>query len=59
MEMVKILEGAKKGQDIRNIGSDIALGQIVISKGSRLGPSEIGILASCGISTIKVYDCPK
>ena len=44
---------------IREVGSDIATGQIVLSKGWYIGWAEIGILASIGFTEdIKVYQKP-
>jgi molybdopterin molybdotransferase len=42
------------GQNRRLCGEDIALGSTVVSKGRRLGPAELGLLASLGLSTISV-----
>lgn len=55
---VRILKKASKGQDIRPVGYDIAQGEIVLAKGERLGPVEIGILATIGKVTVKVYPRP-
>lgn len=52
---VRITRAAKPGEDIRPVGSDVALGQVVLSAGDRLGPAEIGILASVGASRVKVH----
>ncbi|CAN8066591.1 unnamed protein product [Agarophyton chilense] len=46
------------GQDIREIGCDVAEGELVLSAGTYLGAAEIGILASCGVTSIQVYDRP-
>jgi len=47
-EFVEILSSVRVGQDIRPIGSDIAEGETVVRLGDRIGPSEIGLLASVG-----------
>jgi molybdopterin biosynthesis enzyme len=39
----------------RNIGSDIECGQKVLEKGSKLGPAELGILATVGVTQFKVF----
>ncbi|KAG6557815.1 hypothetical protein Mapa_000582 [Marchantia paleacea] len=56
---VDILEGVAKGQDIRPVGSDIAEGDVVLIAGDKMGPAEIGLLATMGFSTVKVYRRPK
>lgn len=42
------------GQNRRCFGEDIKIGDIVIAKGSRLGPAELGLLASLGINEVNV-----
>lgn len=46
------------GQDIREIGSDLPAGEIVLRKGTYIGAAEIGLLASCGISSVLVSPRP-
>jgi len=40
------------GQNVRHPGEDIAAGQSVLTVGQRLGPAELGLLASLGISEV-------
>ncbi|RUS89088.1 hypothetical protein EGW08_003151, partial [Elysia chlorotica] len=47
------------GQDIRAVGSDIARGQEVLRPGQRLGPSELGLLATVGVTNVQCYSLPK
>ncbi|KAL7079045.1 hypothetical protein ACQ4LE_001422 [Meloidogyne hapla] len=49
----------KPGQYIREIGSDVAKDELLLGKGIRLGPSEIGLIALSGRKTILVYSKPK
>lgn len=42
----------------RPVGSDIKAGEIVLSKGQRLGPSELGILATVGVTNVTCYKLP-
>lgn len=51
---VKIFREVNKGDNIRIHGEDIKKGEIVIKKGSKIGPSHIGVIASSGKSMIKV-----
>ncbi|KAK6192731.1 hypothetical protein SNE40_004155 [Patella caerulea] len=55
---IKLLTVPKIGQDIRKVGSDIAEGSQVLCKGQRLGPAELGLLATVGVTTIKCYHAP-
>jgi gephyrin len=58
-EIVRIEKKCTVGQDIRPIGSDVAIGQLVLSKGTLLRAAEIGILATVGAWTIEVFPTPK
>jgi len=42
------------GQHRRRCGEDLKMGDIAIAKGCRLKPAELGLLASLGISNVKV-----
>lgn len=42
----------------RAVGSDIKAGQVVLSKGQCLGPSELGILATVGVTHVTCYRLP-
>ena len=43
------------GENVIREGEDIRLGELVLAKGTRLRPQEIGALASLGITHVKVY----
>jgi gephyrin len=45
--------------DVRPIGYDVAVGALVLPAGTRLGPAEIGILATVGQVAVPVYPQPK
>ncbi|XP_060789585.1 gephyrin a isoform X20 [Neoarius graeffei] len=55
---VRILVQARPGQDIRPIGHDIKRGECVLAKGTHMGPSEIGLLATVGITEVEVHRFP-
>ncbi|XP_065570003.1 gephyrin-like isoform X2 [Artemia franciscana] len=55
---IEILKTPHAGAEIRPIGSDIKEGDIVLRKGSCIGPSEVGILATVGKTDVKVYRSP-
>jgi molybdopterin molybdotransferase len=44
-----------KGQWIRRAGEDVASGAVVLSRGMRLGPAELGLAASIGRAQLSVY----
>jgi len=62
-EQVTALDGQIKlntlpqpGENIRRAGEDIAIHSLVLSKGKRLTPLDIGLLASLGISEVRVFE---
>ncbi|KAH3673967.1 hypothetical protein OGATHE_001947 [Ogataea polymorpha] len=60
-KLVEILaKNVKTGENIRAIGSDTRKDSVVLAKGSKISPGggEIGVLASVGVSRIKVYRKP-
>jgi len=46
--------GHKLGQNIRQAGEDLAIGQVVLKTGKHIHPAELGLLASLGIAEIAV-----
>ncbi|XP_061414795.1 gephyrin-like isoform X1 [Lethenteron reissneri] len=55
---VRILSQARPGQDIRCIGQDIRRGECVLSRGSHVGPAEVGLLATVGATKVEVHRLP-
>lgn len=51
---VTIYKPAKAGDNIRLAGEDVQLGQLVLEKGRRLLPHDIGLLVSLGIREVQV-----
>ena len=49
----------KAGADIRPVGSDMARGQTILSRGSKIGPAEVGLLATAGLDSVAVYRTPR
>lgn len=49
---------AKQGENVRPIGDDVKLGEVVVAKGNRITAREMPLLASLGIATLPVYRRP-
>ena len=47
--------GQSAGQHVRQAGEDLARGKPALAAGKRLGPAEIGLLASLGIGEVTVH----
>jgi gephyrin len=56
---VRIQTRVQPGADVRGVGADIAAGERVLAAGERLGPAEIGLLATVGASRVTVYPRPR
>lgn len=54
-QQVRIGAGHQAGQNVRHPGDDIRQGSALLSRGKKLGPAELGLLASQGIAQISVY----
>jgi len=52
-------EDVRPGQNVRPVGIDIRRGELVVPAGTVLGPAEIGLLASLGISQVPVSRRPR
>jgi molybdopterin molybdotransferase len=57
--VVHLLSAAGPGANVRPVGQDIAGGETALSKGSTLGPAEIGLLATLGHSEVLVHPRPR
>ena len=49
----------RPSQHVRQAGDDLALGQVVLQKGRRLIPADLGLLASLGVAEVKVMRRPR
>ncbi|PPB51102.1 molybdopterin molybdenumtransferase MoeA [Campylobacter hyointestinalis subsp. hyointestinalis] len=58
-ENIEILQGVAKGFAVRPVGESYKKNDILIKKGTKLGYSELGLLAELGISYVNVYLRPK
>ncbi|KAK4855344.1 hypothetical protein QYF36_006283 [Acer negundo] len=55
---VRIFVQTSKGVDIRPVGCDIEKDAFVLKSGERIGASEVGLLATVGVTLVKVYRTP-
>jgi molybdopterin molybdotransferase len=54
----KILQAIEQGANIRRRGEDVKSGQMLIPKGARLRPQEVGLIASLGLTEVMVSKQP-
>jgi molybdopterin molybdotransferase len=53
-EAIVVGPGHRAGQNVRQAGEDIAIGDQVLAAGKRIMPAELGLLGSLGIAEVKV-----
>jgi len=56
---IKIFRTAHIGEYVRTKGQDMSKGQLVLERGRRLEPQDIGLLATLGIVKVKVIRRPR
>ena len=54
-EMLAVSRSVSPGENIVQIGEDIAEGCILLSKGRKLRPQDIGVLAAAGVVSVPVF----
>ena len=58
-ETLLIYKPISKGENIIFKGDDIKKGEVILEKGRKINPEVIGVLASLGISKVKVFKKPR
>lgn len=53
-DKIKIDAETRRGDNVRQAGEDIAIGALVLTKGSRLTAADLGLLASLGIGEVMI-----
>ncbi len=56
---VSVRVAVTAGNFVRPLGNDLRRGKVMLARGSRVGPGEIGILAAQGISAVSVFRRPR
>ncbi len=57
-DQVKLFNCLKPQSNIVKMGEDMGIGDLVIEKGKKISPADIGIMATLGISKVKVIKKP-
>jgi molybdopterin molybdotransferase len=53
-ETVTVPAGMKPGQNVRHAGEDLPKGHAALAAGTRVGPAELGLIASLGVAEVMV-----
>ena len=59
MPEVKVMRSVNRGAHVRRRGDDVALGEVVATAGTVLGPREIALLAAVGRGRVSVHPQPR
>ena len=59
LSRIKITEQLKIHADIRDVGEEISVGQLLANKGQQLSVGAIASLSMAGINTVEVFQYPK
>ncbi|KAK4236251.1 Gephyrin [Achaetomium macrosporum] len=59
-EVEILAEGVKEGENVREVGSDVRKGALILGKGEQVSSAggEIGLMASVGVTEVQVYRRP-
>jgi len=58
-QTVSFTRAVKTGENIRPRGTDLHTGQVVLQKGRKLKPQDLGLLAMLGFGHVQVYKKPR
>jgi molybdopterin molybdotransferase len=56
--LLNVFKQVAPGENVISIGEDLAEGEVLLTKGTKLRPQELGALASQGINLVNVYRKP-
>lgn len=58
-DKITVNPGEKPGQNVRQAGEDLQIGDVAIVGGTRIGPAHLGLAASLGFSELPCYRKPR
>ena len=56
---IRVRRAPRAGQSIRRAGEDVMRGAVVLARGTRLSPAELGMAASIGLASLSVARKPR
>ena len=57
-QMIEVLRSVAPAENVIQVGEDVKIGDVVIRKGQRMRPQDIGACAGIGVTEIAVYKRP-
>ncbi len=59
LSTIRVLKEPSLGANIRRAGDDVKQGTLILSAGTHIRPSEIGVMATLGMATVAVHKRPR
>lgn len=56
---IQLRKRPRHGDNVRAAGQDVAIGDAVLTAGTRLGPAQLGVLAAVGVAQVSVVRRPR
>lgn len=57
--MIEVVKAVAPGENVIQIGEDVEKGRVIIEKGQKIRPQDMGALGGIGITKVVVYQMPK
>ena len=57
-ENVRVHKRPSRGDHIRKAGSEVRRDERLLAAGTRIGPAQLGVLATCGVACVRVFARP-
>ncbi len=57
-KMIEVMKSVAPGENVIQAGEDVKQGEVVISRGHRMRPADMGAAAGIGVTEVKVYERP-
>ncbi len=58
-DVLNVFRAVSPGENVMSAGSDIMTGELVLRRGQRISPREIGVMAAVGLKNFQVYRRPR
>ncbi|MGQ9570302.1 MAG: molybdopterin molybdotransferase MoeA [Thermodesulfovibrionales bacterium] len=57
--MIEVLKPVAPGENVIQAGEDVKKGELILKRGHKIRPQDVGVLAGLGIVDVQVYERPK
>ncbi len=57
--MIEVVKPVAPGENVIQAGEDVKKGELILKRGHKIRPQDVGVLAGLGIVDVRVYEKPK